>query len=55
LNKTSLIVFGMNSENVYLVTQGIFSWRPLNIFTSRGVRFSKQVVYKKSGKVSSYR
>jgi hypothetical protein len=29
--------------------------RPINIFTGRGVRFSRQIIYKKVGKVSSYR
>jgi len=29
--------------------------RPINIFTGRGVRFAKQIIYKKAGKVSSYR
>jgi hypothetical protein len=34
---------------------GIKSMRPINIFTGRGVRFSRQIIYKKVGKVSSYR
>lgn len=55
LTKTSLIVFGLNLRNVNEISNKLFLWRPLNIFTSRGVRFSKQIVYKKSGKVSSYR
>jgi hypothetical protein len=29
--------------------------RRMNIFTGRGVRFAKQIVYKKTGKVSAYR
>ena len=29
--------------------------RPINIYTGRGVRFSKQQIYKKIGKVSTYR
>lgn len=55
LNKTTLIIFGLNNLNIGFVSRTIFSWRPLNIFTGRGVRFSKQIVYKKSGKVSTYR
>lgn len=55
LSKTSLIVFGLNKRHLNYVSNYIFSWRPLNIFTSRGVRFSRQIVYKKSGKISSYR
>ena len=31
------------------------SKRPVNIFTGRGVRFAIQIIYKKTGKVSSYR
>jgi hypothetical protein len=29
--------------------------RPINIFTGKGIRFTKQIIYKKTGKVSSYR
>jgi ribosomal protein L6P/L9E len=55
LSKTSLIIFGLNPSHLSTTTKHIFKWRSLNIFTGRGVRFSKQTVYKKSGKVSSYR
>jgi hypothetical protein len=55
LNKTTLICFGINQSNVNFISEKIFYWRPINIFTGRGVRFSKQIIYKKSGKVSSYR
>jgi amino acid transporter len=27
----------------------------INVFTGRGVRFARQVIYKKTGKVSTYR
>jgi len=55
LSKNSLIMFGLNPSNVKFVSSKVRKWRPLNIFTGRGVRFSSQIVYKKSGKVSSYR
>jgi ribosomal protein L6P/L9E len=55
LSKTSLIIFGLNLKSVNKTSKQIFNWRPLNIFTGRGVRFSKQIVYRKSGKVSSYK
>jgi len=55
LTKTSLIVFGVNKNDLSIATHKLFDWRPLNIFTGRGVRFAKQTIYKKAGKVSSYR
>lgn len=55
LSKTTLIVFGLNNYDVNTVSRSIYNWRPLNIFTLRGVRFAKQIIYKKSGKVSTYR
>jgi hypothetical protein len=55
LSKTSLIVFGFNPKHVKALSKSVFMWRPVNIFTGRGVRFSKQIIYKKSGKVSTYR
>ena len=55
LSKTSILVFGYNQAEVTDISFRIRSMRPINIFTGRGVRFTKQVVYKKPGKISSYR
>jgi hypothetical protein len=55
LTKTSLVIFGLNFRKVVLVGKYLYNLRPINIFTGRGVRFSTQIVYKKSGKISSYR
>lgn len=55
LSKTNIIFFGLSRQDVLRATRRVRASKPLNIFTSRGVRFSKQIVYKKTGKVSSYR
>lgn len=55
LSKTSIIVFGLLKADVTLTALRIKRMRVINIFTGRGVRFSRQVIYKKVGKVSSYR
>lgn len=55
LSKTSVIIFGYYLEDIKLIALNIKKQRPINIFTGRGVRFNKQIVYKKTGKVSSYR
>jgi ribosomal protein L6P/L9E len=55
LSKTSIFLFGLLKSDVIKVGLGIKAMRPINIFTGRGVRFSKQIIYKKVGKVSSYR
>ena len=53
--KTSIILFGLIKRDVLQAGFLIKSMRPINIFTGRGVRFSRQIIYKKTGKVSSYR
>jgi ribosomal protein L6P/L9E len=55
LSKTSIILFGFEWRDLIKIGSGVKSMRPINIFTGRGVRFSKQIIYKKVGKVSSYR
>jgi ribosomal protein L6P/L9E len=55
LSKTSIIVFGFKIQDLIQIGLGIKSMRPINVFTGRGVRFSRQIIYKKVGKVSSYR
>jgi hypothetical protein len=55
LSKTSIFLFGLTRSDVIYTGYAIKSMRPINIFTGRGVRFAKQIIYKKAGKVSSYR
>ena len=55
LSKTSVILFGFIKDELKQVGIKIKNMRPINIFTGRGVRFNKQIIYKKVGKVSSYR
>ena len=53
--KTSIILFGLLRKDLQTAGFSIKNMRSINIFTGRGVRFSRQVIYKKVGKVSSYR
>jgi hypothetical protein len=55
LSKTTIFIFGLSTKDIYLKSYQIQASKPINIFTGRGVRFSRQVIYKKTGKVSSYR
>jgi len=55
LSKTTVLFFGLSKRDLVSIGYIVFYLKPLNIFTSRGVRFAKQVIYKKTGKVSSYR
>lgn len=55
LNKTTVFLFGSSKHDVFIVGHTIRKSKFINIFTGRGVRFSRQVVYKKTGKVSTYR
>ena len=55
LTKTAVLVFGINTKNINLFSYNFKCLRPINIFTSKGVRFSRQIIYKKVGKISSYR
>ena len=55
LTKTKVFLFGLSKQDLLTSAYSIKAMRPINIFTGRGVRFSKQLVYKKTGKVSAYR
>jgi len=55
LTKTKVLMFGVNKKDLLKLSLILKKFRPINIFTGRGVRFSKQLIYKKAGKVSSYR
>lgn len=55
LSKTSVLLFGINKQDLLIVAHRLRNKRPINIFTNRGVRFTRQIIYKKAGKISSYR
>lgn len=55
LSKTSILMFGLNPNNLSRAGTSFRNIRPINIFTGKGVRFNKQILYRKTGKVSSYR
>ena len=54
-SKTSIMLYGSSKEDLFRIGHTVKAMRPINIFTGRGVRFNKQYIYKKTGKVSSYR
>jgi len=55
LSKTALLAFGFTQKNVVTQAKQFKDTRPINIFTNKGVRFTRQVIYRKVGKVGSYR
>lgn len=55
LSKTKIFFFGVSKKDLFNLTLAVKTMRPINVFTGRGVRFAKTVIYKKTGKVSSYR
>ena len=55
LSKTKVLLFGLTKKDILHSSYEIKKKRTVNIFTGRGVRFARQIIYKKTGKVSSYR
>lgn len=53
--KSKLLLLASSLTQLSNFSKSIYGLRPLNIFTLKGIRFTKQLVYKKVGKVSSYR
>lgn len=55
LSKTKIVFFGFSKTDVLKVAYKFQTYKPINVFTGRGVRFAKQIIYRKTGKVSLYR
>lgn len=55
LSKTKVLLFGLSKRDILAVGYNLKVVKPINIFTGRGVRFARQIIYRKTGKVSSYR
>lgn len=54
LAKTRFIFFGLNFFILKTILGKLYEIKPLNIFTLRGLRFAKQCIFKKVGKVGLY-
>lgn len=55
LSKTSVLTFGLNPRMLSTTAITFRNTRPINIFTGKGVRFTRQIIYRKTGKISNYR
>lgn len=55
LSKTSIIIFGLCKKKITNASYKLHYVRPINIFTTKGIRFSRQIIYRKTGKISTYR
>lgn len=55
LKKNKFIVFFFNFLDIGIFKKYIKNIRNLNIFTKRGLRFSRSFFFKKKGKISTYR
>jgi len=53
--RMKILFFGSNYYELRHFLARIISWRPMNLYHGRGLRLSRQVVYRKAGKVSAYR
>jgi hypothetical protein len=52
--KTRFIFYGLNYFLLRIILQQLYLIKPINIFTLRGLRFAKQCIFKKIGKIGLY-
>ena len=55
LTKTNILIFGVNNIDLCTKSHEFYNIKKINIFTGKGIRFAKQIIYRKTGKISSYR
>ena len=53
--RMKILFFGSNYYELRHFLARVIRWRPMNLYHGRGLRFSRQVVFRKAGKVSAYR
>lgn len=54
-SKVSIFLWGGNWDSVFSFASQIRQVRRYNQYTGKGIRFSRQIIYRKLGKVGSYR
>lgn len=55
LSKTEILIWGRSKLPVWRFAWSIKRIRPYNKYTGKGIRFTRQITYKKLGKIGSYR
>jgi ribosomal protein L6P/L9E len=53
-SKSVILLFGVDYFDTVRAGHLFMCFKRINIFTGRGMRFTRQVIYKKMGKISSY-
>lgn len=51
----SVTMFGINPNDILKSACGFYNVRRISIFNGKGIRFARQIIYRKTGKVSAYR
>jgi hypothetical protein len=54
LRRHSVFLVGLNWWNLLMTVKTIYSFRPMNIYTKRGIRLARQPFFRKQGKLSRY-
>jgi ribosomal protein L6P/L9E len=52
--KYKFILKSVNYNNLQKIAFKIYNVKPINIFTNRGIRVSRQIIFKRKGKKGSY-
>lgn len=55
LSKTEILIWGRAIKPIWFFAWSIKKIRPFNQYTGKGIRFSRQITYRKLGKIGSYR
>ncbi len=53
-NKYKFILKSTNTEKLNIIVKKILKIKPINVFTNRGIRCTRQKIYKRKGKKGSY-
>ena len=54
LGKYKYFLKSFNEQNLNKISKKICKIKPINMYTKRGIRISKQIIYKRKGKKSTY-
>lgn len=54
INKYKFILYGLNKNKIINISKKIINIKKINFYTLRGLRLSKQTIYKRKGKKGTY-
>lgn len=54
ITKYKFLIYSLKKFDIYKSSRIVVNIKPMNFYTLRGIRYSRQIIYKRKGKKGTY-